>query len=372
MNLFLIFPRFASEHISKDVYLFPKYMAEQLNAELYICFDRSNDLNYSFDDNVKVKDLALKGHSECSFMAILKQIFFIYKNRNDIDLLVLFHYRWYSLILSLFYKLLKSSGKVYIKSDMPLNEASNVFNQSSSFIKKLRRIIYLNLARVVDVISFEVKDVYDAVKSSTSSDYIKSKFRLIPNGYVSSTDSHHELIKENMFLTVGRLGTYQKNTEFLLDVIEGLNLKDWTFHFVGPVQDSFAIRIEEFYARNPHLVKSVFFEGCISDLALKNSFYERAKVFVLPSRYESYGLVLLEAASYNCHLISTNVGAINDLISIYNCSGQVLEQDIECFRNKMQKIIDCNIYPVSNDVKSLEMNDLVHTLINFIYCNRKI
>lgn len=54
-------------------------MAEQLNAELYICFDRSNDLNYSFDDNVKVKDLALKGHSECSFMAILKQIFLFIK-----------------------------------------------------------------------------------------------------------------------------------------------------------------------------------------------------------------------------------------------------------------------------------------------------
>jgi glycosyltransferase involved in cell wall biosynthesis len=41
--------------------------------------------------------------------------------------------------------------------------------------------------------------------------------------------------------------------------------------------------------------------------------YRRAKVVCLTSRWESFGLVLLEAMYAGCHVVTTNVGAAADI-----------------------------------------------------------
>ena len=62
------------------------------------------------------------------------------------------------------------------------------------------------------------------------------------------------------------------------------------------------------------LVDKIIFLGNITDKEQLNSYYTKAKVFVLPSRYESFGISSLEAASYQDYLILTDVGAARDLI----------------------------------------------------------
>ena len=42
MHVFLLFSRFDKEHLVKDVFLFPYYIAKELKAELDICCDLKN------------------------------------------------------------------------------------------------------------------------------------------------------------------------------------------------------------------------------------------------------------------------------------------------------------------------------------------
>lgn len=365
MHVFLLFPRFSQEHLTKDVFLFPYYIAKQVHGDVSICYDFKDKnidfLNYA----VNAEDLSLNGANHLLPFSLLKQTIFIIKNRKKIDFLILFHYRWYSLFLGYVYKFFKKDGLLYIKSDMPYDEAVKLDVKNIKISALLKKIIYKFTVKYVDAISFETRKVYDYIVSSKSLSYIHDKAIFIPNGYVE-TSSQTSLVKEKIFLTVGRIGTYQKNTEFLLEVIELLDLKDWSFYLLGPITSSFKIKIDNFFVQNPHLIDKVFFEGEIDDILLKNKFYERAKVFVLPSRFESYGLVLLEAAVFNDYIISTDVGAINDLINIYGCKGEILKSDRLLFKSRLQCIIDNDISEVENNLNSLRMNSLAKKIMDFI------
>ena len=54
--------------------------------------------------------------------------------------------------------------------------------------------------------------------------------------------------------------------------------------------------------------------GRIRDDAVMRALYEEASVFCLPARFEPYGLVIPEALSYGLPIVSTNIGAIPDMV----------------------------------------------------------
>lgn len=80
--------------------------------------------------------------------------------------------------------------------------------------------------------------------------------------------------------------------------------------------------IQEFiHERN--LEHFVTFEGWISG-ENKIKEYQKADIFILPSYFEALPMVLLEAMSYRCAIISTKVGGIPDLIH-NNVNGVLIE-----------------------------------------------
>lgn len=58
----------------------------------------------------------------------------------------------------------------------------------------------------------------------------------------------------------------------------------------------------------------VTFHGFASDKKLEE-FYKNCDVFILPSRYESFGLVFLEAMSYGKPVIGTKIGGIPEIVN---------------------------------------------------------
>lgn len=130
--------------------------------------------------------------------------------------------------------------------------------------------------------------------------------------------------KENLIITVGRLGSYQKNTEMLLRALKKVELKDnWKVCLIGLV-DKENNTIKTFIERNQN--ESVQFVGNITDKRELWEYYNWAKVFVLTSRWESYGLVLNEAYRFKNYLLSTDVGAINDIYE-NGRYGSIIRQD---------------------------------------------
>jgi len=111
---------------------------------------------------------------------------------------------------------------------------------------------------------------------------------------------------------VGRF-TYQKNQEFLLDVLKELLRIDLSVHLmlVGAGEDF--EKIQEII-KNKNLEKEVTLTGSVTNV---QDYLQAMDFFVLPSRFEGLGIVAIEAQCTGLPVIAADV--VPDDISIKNC-----------------------------------------------------
>lgn len=72
--------------------------------------------------------------------------------------------------------------------------------------------------------------------------------------------------KENVILSVGRHGSWQKNTMMFLNALSQVNLKNWKVFFIGTVETHdclFQREIDGFFEKNPSMREQVCFIGPI-------------------------------------------------------------------------------------------------------------
>ena len=133
----------------------------------------------------------------------------------------------------------------------------------------------------------------------------RSPVLLLGNGFYEAGDKADiSRERENLFLTVGRLGTKQKATEILLEAFaESADKHNWQLKLIGNVEPEFETVKKAFFRTHPELLGRVHFAGVCEDRSALYQEYCKAKVFVLPSRWESYGLVVPEALSCGCRVI---------------------------------------------------------------------
>ena len=134
--------------------------------------------------------------------------------------------------------------------------------------------------------------------------------------------------KENIILTVGRIGAPEKNNEMLLSAIEKIDLEDWKAVFIGPIEKGFESVIEDFFQKNPHLKEKVIFTGAIYDRKLLFDWYARSKIFCLTSIEESFGFVLIEAMAYANYVVTTPISSANEITDFGKC-GMIVSTEIE-------------------------------------------
>jgi GalNAc-alpha-(1->4)-GalNAc-alpha-(1->3)-diNAcBac-PP-undecaprenol alpha-1,4-N-acetyl-D-galactosaminyltransferase len=331
-NLTLVFSHLEKEHLGKDVFLVPYYLGKELSCEVNIVYQKTktNKLfdNCSYYRGVKLHSLKnlfrIDKLQNISFL--ISSLIYIIYNGKKIDLLMTFHFRITSAILCLLYKLVNSKGKFYLKVDGG-EDILDVRN-NSSFIKNF---IYDKLLNRGDYISVETHLAYKLWNENLN---ISEKIFLVENGFDEeelnklSINVIPFIEKENTFITVGRLGTAQKNTLMFLKAIEKIsNLKNWKFYFIGSIEENFKKEIELFYRNNPLLKNKVIFTGPISEKKDLWEFYNKAKVFVMTSRWEGYAIVFSEAYRFNNYIISTIVGGAEEVITRNNDFGKLIEQE---------------------------------------------
>jgi GalNAc-alpha-(1->4)-GalNAc-alpha-(1->3)-diNAcBac-PP-undecaprenol alpha-1,4-N-acetyl-D-galactosaminyltransferase len=191
---------------------------------------------------------------------------------------------------------------------------------------------------------------------------------LIPNG----TDLRHlyELTngvkdfneKENIVLSVGRIGNPQKNNEMLLEAIPKLHSSNWKFYFAGPIEPRFEQYIECYFETYPHLREQVIFTGNISEPSALYEIYNRAKLFCLSSLWEGFPLSAVEAATFgNVLLLNESIYAFNTLTD-HGKNGLSFNED---------NIVEVLLTALNDDTLLLKMyqNTLIYAEKQFSWAN---
>jgi glycosyltransferase involved in cell wall biosynthesis len=359
-RLVLFFPilPFHEVHLSKDVGLFVKYFSKFYFTKAEILKTGKEPGEEYATDYFTVKNLLVcprlysEAHAPVSYQikCVVKSFRYLLKNK-DISHVMLFHITHYSVYLSLFIKILLKHIKIYIKLDTAINGAEEIISglfAQNFWGRSVKRWLFPR----IDLVSVETSAPHAFLAASPWLKHIE----LIPNGLDDdcfNIDAETlEGNKSNIMITAGRIGSYQKNTELLLAILKDIDVKDWTFFFSGPVEKTekdFQKTIDEFRGAFPALVSKVHFIGNITEKAMLYDYYKKAKVFLFPSRFESFGIAALEAAAFGDYIITTDVGAARDLTNKgqygFICPQSVeFKQDEAAIRESIKRQIELIIH----------------------------
>jgi GalNAc-alpha-(1->4)-GalNAc-alpha-(1->3)-diNAcBac-PP-undecaprenol alpha-1,4-N-acetyl-D-galactosaminyltransferase len=184
-----------------------------------------------------------------------------------------------------------------------------VCERSNPFLKPLppllnllRRFTYRFLAAEVCVQTQIVRRQFQTNWGITSS--------VISNPIKLNKVSNIPLMKrQKIILSVGRF-CFEKGQDLLLISWANIakNHPDWKLRFVGDGND--LCRLQKL-TKILQVDKQVEWMGKVRDVW---SEYQKAQIFILPSRYEGFPNALLEAMAMGCACISTNFQGSNEII----------------------------------------------------------
>lgn len=375
-RLTLLWRRLQPMEAGKDVILIPKYLGKELDYNIQIVC--------GYD-----KETLEKMPADCkgSITFIKRPLSFIPKQRipiyirymlghaRKIDLLMCFHRKPETFINLIFYRCLNWSGKAYVKLDTECGKEWDISSKHG-----MKRVLHHLMNRLFlsccHTLSCETEQGYHYLtQQSPYKKQFAKKLVLLPNAFDEETfESLH--IKERSFeekeylmITVGRIGTAQKNTEMMLEAIKQIDLKEWTICLIGSIEEDFLPVIDRFFAEYPHLKERVIFTGPVYDKKELWNWYNRAKVFVLTSTWESFGIVLTEAQRFRNYLISTEVGGASSLIQQDKYGTIIPQNDHVALANKLQDIINetvnINVY-APNESPALSYAEAVKPLAKHV------
>ena len=340
-----VFTETENFHLVKDVGQLPYFMykTEGYDATL---ISYQNNVEYPFIDQevngLKLNFIPNKGRFLYFELGVL---YYLFNHSKSIAVLNLFHFKKDHILYLLIYKLVNPKGKAYIKLDMDIL----FFKNYNAFLFSNYRIKNLILKALTSWI-FKLTDLF-SVETDQAKDYLlnvypelHNKLICIPNG-VDNLYLDKEIPikafqeKENIILTVGRIGTEQKNTELLLDALKITDLKDWKVYILGPIEESFKKYIADFYKEYPQLENKVIFTGNITDRKELFDWYNRSKIFCLSSRHEGFPIAFPEALYFGNYLISSPVSSAEHITS-KGKYGTVAKADAHEFSKAIQNSIE--------------------------------
>ncbi len=350
--------------LGKPQGMYPTYMKYLgWNSEV-VTYDKKNELPKEFR-GVKVKIISqflgfLPNDNFFKFIKRLNLYRYIYKNAKSIDVMMLYHLTKCSYWNTLFYKLGNPNGKVFIKGDFDFPEFQDEVAWLTKKPKSVREFFKkrrwskefrkrLKLVKMMDIFSVETEESFEGLlKYGYAGLDVSKKLLHLPNGFDLKfieekkirRKRFHE--KEKIIFTASRLGTKEKNTEFLLEVLSKVNLKEWKVVLAGPIEKEFQIKIASFFEKNPGLREKIKFLGNIKDKTILYDYYNRSKIFIMTSRGEGFANVFLEALYFGNYIITTNVSSALD-VTKNNTVGSIVQQnDLDNYVRTLQNALDDN------------------------------
>lgn len=354
-----IFPICENVHLTKDLGQIPFFLHKTYGYKSSIVSYKNSD-NYS-NLNGEVNGLTIEFIENTGRLSFLEKgvLKYIRKNAKNIDVLNLYIFSKFTFVYGIIYKILHPKGFLFLKLDgyNETFEKNNQIKHSTSFIKNIVfKYLEKKFLEKVNLITIENSIGEQLVKEKYPN--LSNKIMYLPVGVNDLFLSQHFKDrfktfdqKENIILTVGRIGEGIKNNEMMLRALSQINLGDWKMVFVGAINPDFKPYLDNWSKSNPQLKDKVIFTGEIKDRVELYEWYNKSKIFCMTSWKESFCHSIGEAIYFGNYIIGTE-GIVSMLdLSNNEKNGVILKADDDkSLAQKLQYLIDnptflSNIFP---------------------------
>lgn len=333
MKFVTLNPRTKNTDLIKDVGMIPYCLHYIFGVDATVV-SYKNEKAYPYLNN-EVKGLKAEFIKKI-FGRHIDGMIYVLKNAKNIDVLNLYHLNAATLLAEIAYKLKNRNGKIYLKLDISKEGLRTLLlKDPRGFVKRLDIMF-------ADIVSCETRKIYKVLRDRFGDKilYIANGC-MVPKGFeISDNNTDNNINSENTILTVSNFGTREKASDILLKAfIDSAKKHDYNLKVIGTVEEAFKPYIKKLIDENPDMENRIQFLGNITDRKALFNEYKKAKIFVLPSRQESFGIVLVEAACEGCYLISTKAVAAGYDVSDNGRYGDIVKtDDIESLSNAFLKI----------------------------------
>ena len=332
--------------VGKDMFLVPKYLSDALGMECTFVFPRRKYNEHLRGElrGVKLKPIRSGSEYYSSVWHEKERLWWLIRHARQIDVLSLFWLNRRNLIFARVYKFLNPKGICYIKGDF--NEHSLLASGTTPEKYGWKHKIKNWLSKSIDVLSAETPTVYQYIKQGGLGQSLAKVVMLLPNAMDDKLCKKFAVdIKDfdqkcNLMITVGRIGSQQKHNELVLQALDGLDMKNWQFKFIGPIAPSFQTLYDDFICRNPDKKGKVLLTGNMNHKKVLWEEYNAAKVFVLTSLYEGFPNVFAEALYFGDYILTTAVSSA-EYVTNHGSLGEVIPiDDVQTLRDSLNAIFN--------------------------------
>ena len=298
----------------------------QRQVEILNLGKKKGELKYKLNDNIKIKYIGIDNGNDTNKINIIKNLIKImcklnqYSRNNLIksdNITVIGIGTGISYLLPIIFR--GYNYKLIGTQHNPIRHS-----MCSDFIRKII-IRCLNNYVVLD----------DEMKRDIECKVNSKNIEVIPNPLTIETNQYSNLEEKNV-LAIGRL-TYQKGFDRLIECwgkVSRLN-PQWKLTIVGEGEDYDKLIA---HINEKKLNNSISIEPFTTNI---EEYYKKASIYALTSRYEGFGLVILEAQAYGIPVIAFDCptgprNIINDKVD-----GVLVEDgDIEKFSQSINNLIN--------------------------------
>ena len=200
------------------------------------------------------------------------------------------------------------------------------------------------MTKIDEYLKFEINKYVDAVTVLTDADKVFIGNRLnnvfvLPNPLALKAEENVP-IKQKYILAVGRLDSwYYKGFDVLIKSWSKISKEadDWKLRVVGHSSSGTGLDYLKTLCNSLNINDSVEFVDFQTDI---QQYYQKSEIFVLSSRYEGFGLVLIEAMSQGCACIACDYkGRQKEIISKDKYGVLCPPDDVESLVHALARVI---------------------------------
>jgi glycosyltransferase involved in cell wall biosynthesis len=344
-----IFPICENVHLTKDLGQIPYFLHKKYGYDSKIVSYKNSDEYSSLENEVKglkMEFIENKGRLRFVERAVVD---YLRENAKKIDVLNLYIFSKHSFVYGLIYKKYNPSGKVFLKLD-GYNDTFSAEGSINHSVNPFKNIVFRYLEK-----KFLNKVSLISIENSEGESLVKNKFPLqkekifyLPVGvndlfmeemFRGKLKSFEE--KENIILTVGRIGESIKNNEMMLKAFALVKTHDWKLVLVGKVNPSFKKYIDEYFSVHPQLRHKIEFTGEIRNREKLYEWYNRSKIFCMTSLKESFCHSIAEALYFGNYVVGTEgIMSMKDITREGELGIMVANNDHQALAEKFQDLTD--------------------------------